>query len=104
MMDFASTQARAKEVAPPSRREGCQTEAAVAKPLNASPPLTADRVDKLYHQLVEIHAIAAAQLVECAHWRRSDLASNPIPARVGWQWRCWHHRPPMDFSSHAPLW
>jgi hypothetical protein len=104
MMDFASTQARAKEVAPPSRREGGQTEAAVAKPLNASPPLTADRVDKLYHQLVEIHAIAAAQLVECAHWRRSDLASNSIPARVGWQWWCWHHCPPMDFSSHAPLW
>jgi hypothetical protein len=42
------------------------------KALSTSPPPTADRVDKLYHQLVEIHAIATAQLAECTRWRRSD--------------------------------
>jgi hypothetical protein len=42
------------------------------KPLSASPPLTADGVDKMYRQLAEIHAITATQLAECAHWRRSD--------------------------------
>jgi hypothetical protein len=31
----------------------------VTKPPNASPPLTADRVDKMYHKLVEIHALTA---------------------------------------------
>jgi hypothetical protein len=36
-------------------------------PLSASPPLTVGRVDKMYHQLVEIHAIAVMQLVECFH-------------------------------------
>jgi hypothetical protein len=39
----------------------------VAKPLSASPPLTTDRVEKMYHQLAEIHAIATTQLVECTH-------------------------------------
>jgi hypothetical protein len=29
--------------------------AIAAKPLSASPPLTTDRVDEMYHQLVEIH-------------------------------------------------
>jgi hypothetical protein len=42
-------------------------EGAGARALNASPPPTADRVDKLYRQLVEIHTIADAQLVEFAH-------------------------------------
>jgi hypothetical protein len=51
MVEFASTKARAKEVDPPASHEGCQTEAATAKPLSASPLLTADRVDKMYHQL-----------------------------------------------------
>jgi hypothetical protein len=36
----------------------------VAKPLSASPLLTADGVDKMYRQLVEIHAIIVVQLVE----------------------------------------
>jgi hypothetical protein len=44
MMDFTSTQAQAKEVAPPL--------------------LTADGVDKMYSHLAEIHAIATTQLVE----------------------------------------
>jgi hypothetical protein len=33
---------------------------------SASPPLTTDGVDRMYHQLVEIHAIAATQLAESA--------------------------------------
>jgi hypothetical protein len=37
-------------------------EATTAKPLSASPLLTTDVVDKMYRQLVEIHAITAAQL------------------------------------------
>jgi hypothetical protein len=47
-MDFASNQAQAQEVAPPASHEGSQTESTVAKPLSASPPLTGDRVDKMY--------------------------------------------------------
>jgi hypothetical protein len=35
--------------------------------LSASHSLTTNRLDKMYHQLVEIHATAAAQLAECAH-------------------------------------
>jgi hypothetical protein len=56
IVDFASTQAWAKEVAPPVGRDGGQTEATVTKQL---PPLTADEVDKMYYELVKIHSIAA---------------------------------------------
>jgi hypothetical protein len=58
MVDFTSTKAQAKEVAPPARREGGQDEAIIAKPLGASPMLTVDGVDKRYYQLTEIHVIA----------------------------------------------
>jgi hypothetical protein len=96
MMDFAFTQARAKEVASPASCEGGQVEAATAKPLNASLPLTADGMDKMYHQLAEIHAIAAAQLAECACWCRSNRTSSLVwvgPADRGPPRWCWHHRP-----------
>jgi hypothetical protein len=43
-----------------------------AKSPSTPSPLTADRVERMYHQLAEIHAIAAMQLVECAHWRWTD--------------------------------
>jgi hypothetical protein len=66
MMDFTSTQAQAKEVEPSTSHEGCQTKAAAAKPPNTSSPLTADRVDKMYRQPAEIHAITITQLLECA--------------------------------------
>jgi hypothetical protein len=82
-MDFTSTQARDKEVAPPASHEGDQMEAVEAKPLSASPPLTTNRVDKMYHQLVEIHTIVTSQLVECTHWHRSNTASSPVRARAG---------------------
>jgi hypothetical protein len=49
MVDFVTTQAQAKGAALSANREGGgQTE---AKPLNASPPPTADWVDRLYRQL-----------------------------------------------------
>jgi hypothetical protein len=68
MVDLATTQAQTKGASPFVNRKESQTEAIMAKPLNMLLPPPADRVDKLYHQLVEIHAIATAQLVECAHW------------------------------------
>jgi hypothetical protein len=79
-MDFTSTQARAKEVAPPPSREGGQMEFTAAKPLSASPSLTADVVDKMYHQLAEIHAITAAQLAECARRHQFEPISSPVQA------------------------
>jgi hypothetical protein len=67
MVDFSSTQAQAKELAPPTSRGEAHVEAATTKSLSASPPLTTDKVDRMYYQLAEIHTIAAAQLAECAH-------------------------------------
>jgi hypothetical protein len=89
-VDLAATQAQAKGVAPSTSHEVGQTVAAVATPLNALPPPFADGVDRLYHQLVE-----------CAHWHRSDSTSSPVHARAGWQkpivepsWQGWHHHRP----------
>jgi hypothetical protein len=65
MMDFASTQARPKGVTPTASHEEGHTESAMASPSRASPPPTTDEVDRMYCQLVEIHAIIATQLVEC---------------------------------------
>jgi hypothetical protein len=65
MMDFASTPARAKGVAPTISCEESRIESATSRPSKASPLPTTNGVDKMYHQLVEIHAIAAVQLVEC---------------------------------------
>jgi hypothetical protein len=36
----------------------------------------------MYHQLVEIHAIVAAQLAECARSRRTDSTSCSVRART----------------------
>jgi hypothetical protein len=70
-------------VAPPASHEGGQAEAAAAKPLSTSHPLTIDGVDKMYHQLVEIHAIADAQLAEYACWRWSDSTPSLVRAGTG---------------------
>jgi hypothetical protein len=83
MVDFAYAQAQPKEVDPPTCREGGWAAAAVAKPQSTSPPLTTDRVYKIYHQLAEIHAIATTQLAECAHWRQSDSTPRPVWAGTG---------------------
>jgi hypothetical protein len=56
MLDFTSTQALAKELAPPIRRREAQAE---VNSMSTSPPLTADALDKMYRQLAKIHAIAA---------------------------------------------
>jgi hypothetical protein len=85
MVDFTSSQARAKEVAPSASHEGDQNEATRAMTLSTSPSLPADGVDKMYHQLVEIDAITAAQLAECAQWRRFDPSPSLVRARTGLQ-------------------
>jgi hypothetical protein len=64
MVDLAATQAQAKEASPSIKRKVCQTKATTAKPINVLSPPPIDRVDMLYRQLMEIHAITAAQLVE----------------------------------------
>jgi hypothetical protein len=69
MVDYASTQAPTKGVAPSASRQGSKTKAAAVEAPNTSYPPTANGVDMLYHQLAEIHAIVAMQLAECAHWR-----------------------------------
>jgi hypothetical protein len=83
MVDFTSTQAQAKEVALPASQKGGQVEAAIAKPVSSLPPFTTDGVNKMYRQLVEIHAIAATKLVECARWRRSDSTPSSVWAESG---------------------
>jgi hypothetical protein len=49
MVDLASSQAQAEEVAPPASREWGQAEATTPKSLSSSPPLTTDGVDKMYY-------------------------------------------------------
>jgi hypothetical protein len=80
MIDYAPVRARGKGEAPTASGEGGQ---AAAQALNASPSPTADGVDKLYCQPVEIHAIAAAQLAECTHWCRSDSTPSLVWAKIG---------------------
>jgi hypothetical protein len=67
MVDFVATQAQAKGAAPSANDEGGQTEAAADRPPIDLPPPATDGVDRMYHQLAEIHTITAMQLVECAH-------------------------------------
>jgi hypothetical protein len=67
MLDFASTQSLAKELAPPIHRREARAEAAEANSTSTSPPLTTDGLDRMYRQLTEIHTIITAQLAECAH-------------------------------------
>jgi hypothetical protein len=57
IMDFVSTLACAKGVAPTASREEGRTVVAMARPSKASPPLTADGVARMYRQLAEIHTV-----------------------------------------------
>jgi hypothetical protein len=82
MVDFTSTQAQAKEEAPPASREEGQVEVTAAKPMSAAPPLTTDGVNNMYHQLAEIHAIVVAQLVECARWHWTDSTPSSTQAET----------------------
>jgi hypothetical protein len=83
----------------------------VAKAPSTSAPPTTNGVDKLYHQLAEIHAITIAQLAECTRWSRSD--STPSPIRVGTSRQgpdkmpsmtSGAPSPPTDFFPQASLW
>jgi hypothetical protein len=83
----------------------------MAEPPKTSPPPTVDGMDGLYCQLVEIHAITAIQLAECARWRRSNRTSNAAYAGAGWQGPAMvpsmtRMVPPLltDFSPQASLW
>jgi hypothetical protein len=78
MVDFTPTQDQAKEVAPPVHRGEAQAEAAVSKSLSMLPPLTVDRVDRMYCQLAKIHTIATAQLAECAHWHQTNSTPRSV--------------------------
>jgi hypothetical protein len=60
-IDYAPIQALGKGESPTASCEGGQ---AVTKALNTSPPPIANVVDKLYHQLAEIHTIATTQIAE----------------------------------------
>jgi hypothetical protein len=81
MGNFTATKAQAKGTAPCASRVVGQTEAVVAKTPRALPPPTANRVDRMYHQLAVINTIAVVQLAECAYWHRSSPTSSPV--RVG---------------------
>jgi hypothetical protein len=67
----------------PCLPQGGQTEVIAAKLLSASPQLTTDGADKMYHQLAEIHAIAAVQLAECTHRRQSDPTTSLVHVGAG---------------------
>jgi hypothetical protein len=111
MIDYAPARARSKGlISTPSCGWG-QVEATVAKAPSTSPLPTTDGVDKLYHQLVEIHAITATQLVESTHWCRSNSTPSPVQASTSWQGpdmtsSTTRAAPPLpnDFSSQASLW
>jgi hypothetical protein len=57
MMGYATTQDWAEGALLPPRGRWGLTEAAVVKAVASSPPPTTDKVDRIYCQLTEIHAI-----------------------------------------------
>jgi hypothetical protein len=68
-------------------------------------------VDMMYHQLVEIHAIVAAQLVKCVHWCWSDSTPSLVRAGIGQQRPAvtpsavrLAPSPPTNISPRALLW
>jgi hypothetical protein len=69
----------------PTFSRASKTVVMVVAPLNMLLPPSTHGVDMLYRQLAEIHAIAAVQMVECAHWHQTDSISSLIHARPGWQ-------------------
>jgi hypothetical protein len=82
MVDFASTQAWTKEMAPHGSHEG-----GIWRPLRPTPErftFTHSRWGgQDVCQLAEIHAITTVQLVECARWRQSDPTASPVQAKAG---------------------
>jgi hypothetical protein len=84
-MDYAAIEAQPEVVSSTHHCQWDPAEATVAMTMSLSPPPTADKVDRLYRQLVEIHTIVVAQLVECARWRRSTPAPSLVWASTGRQ-------------------
>jgi hypothetical protein len=110
MMDFASTPAHAKGVAPAASREEGGAEAAVARHLNASSLPTADGVDKMYRHMTEIHGITVAPLAECTHWHQSNPTLDVAHASASWRGLAVvpsvtsaAPSPPTDISPQASL-
>jgi hypothetical protein len=68
----------------PSRGWGL-AEAVMTKALSVSPPPTADGLDKMYHQLAEIHAITITQLTKGARWHCSDSTPSLVWTRTDWR-------------------
>jgi hypothetical protein len=79
--------------------------------MSTSPLLTADGLDWMNCQLVEIHAIIVVQLAECACWCRIDSTrhlvrvgvSRPRPDQPSSAMRP-ASSPLTDLSSQAPTW
>jgi hypothetical protein len=82
MIDYTPARAWSEGWVTTPRSRGALAEATMAKAMSFPPPPTGDEVDRLYHQLAEIHAIGAAQLAECARWRCSASTSSPVRART----------------------
>jgi hypothetical protein len=85
MVELATTQLQAKGGAPPASREGGSGRGRYGQAPNVPPPPSTDVANRLYHQLVEIHAISAAQLVKCTRWRQSSPTPNMAYAGAGWR-------------------
>jgi hypothetical protein len=86
MVDLTATQLYAKGAAPPGSREGGGGR---SRPLWPSPRTChlhppSIEANKLYHQLAEIHAIAAVQLAECACWHQFSPTPNTVCTRASW--------------------
>jgi hypothetical protein len=83
MVDYAATRARSEGALLPPYGQLGLAEATVARAMVSSPPPTTGEVDRLYHQLTEIHAISATQVVECTCCRHSNPTPSQVWARVG---------------------
>jgi hypothetical protein len=76
--------------------------------MSTSPPLTTNRLDRMYRQLAKIHAIITAQLAECACWRQTDSTCHLVrvgtssPRPVSQRPRRGRHHHPSSTSHPRP--
>jgi hypothetical protein len=111
MVDFTSTQTQAKDLAPLVHQGEPRTEVVTARSPSTLPPLTTDGVNRMYHQLAEIHTNVVAQLEQCTRWHQADSTarsvragmSRPRPSAAPTTTRL-AQSPPIDFLSQAPPW
>jgi hypothetical protein len=77
MVDLTTTRAQAINSCEggqnPTFSRASQNIAVMAMQLDTLPLSSADGVDRLHCQLVEITTIATAQLAECARWHQGDV-------------------------------